>query len=400
MNLALRDIRYNRGRFLLTGLGLGLLIGVVMAMAGIYRGFVVEATAILNVADADLWVVQKGTRGPFAESSRIPEDLYRSLAVIPGVREAAPVSYQNVQLWHAARTLRVYVVGHRPGAPGGHGALIAGRPIGQKRYEAVADQGMGLTIGEVFELGRNRFTVVGLTRQAVSSTGDPALFLSLVDAQELQFKKSSEAIRNDRERIEASLRGVTQVAPAVARLVTATVESLTENTHLANAIVIRLAPGADAGAVARRIEAWKHQAVLTTAEQEQLLTLIVIDKVRRQIGLFTTILLVVSTVIVALIIYTLTVDKIREIATLKLIGAPSHVVVKLIMQQSVALGAIGFVVGAVLINSLYDRFPRRVVLFPSDQLALMAIVGVICVLASLLGIRRALSVDPLQALGG
>lgn len=400
MNLALRDIRYHRGRFLLTGLGLGLLIGVVMSMAGIYRGFVVEATAILKAARADLWVVQKDTRGPFAESSRIPEDLYRSLAVIPGVQEAAPVSYQYVQIQRAGRTLRLYVVGHLPRAPGGHGPLIAGRPIGQKRYEAVVDQSAGLTIGEGFTLGRHRHTVVGLTREAVSSSGDPVLFLSLVDAQELQFKKSSDAIRNDRERIEASLRGVAQVAPAVARLVAATVEELAENTHVANAIVIRLAPGADAAAVARRIAVWKHHAVLTAAEQEQLLTLIVIDKVRRQIGLFTTILLVVSTVIVALIIYTLTMDKLREIATLKLIGAPGSVVVKLIMQQSVALGAIGFTVGAILVNSLYDRFPRRVVLVPSDQLLLMAIVAGICILASLLGIRRALSVDPLQALGG
>lgn len=400
MNLAIRDIRYNRGRFLLTGLGLGLLIGVVMSMAGIYRGFVVEATAILNAAGADLWVVQKDTRGPFAESSRVPEDLYRSLAVIPGVREAAPVSYQNVQIERAGRTVRLYVVGHRPSAPGGHGPLIAGRAIGQKRYEAVVDQSAGLELGEVFELGRNRYTVVGLTRQTVSSGGDPALFLSLVDAQELQFKKSSEAIRNDRERIEASLRGVTRVAPAVARQVTATVEAITQSTHIANAIVLRLEPGADAGEVARRIKAWKHHTVLTATEQEQLLTLIVIDKVRRQIGLFTTILLVVSTVIMALIIYTLTVDKIREIATLKLIGAPGLVVVKMIMQQSLALGAIAFAVGAVLIHMLYDRFPRRVVLVSSDQLALMGIVAGICVLASLLGIRRALSVDPLQALGG
>ncbi|HEY6220120.1 MAG TPA: ABC transporter permease, partial [Gemmatimonadaceae bacterium] len=384
MNLAVRDIRYNRGRFLLTGLGLGLLIGVVMAMFGIYRGFVVEATAIVKAADADLWVVQKDTRGPFAENSRVSEDLYRSIAAIPGVREAAPVSYQNAQLQRAGRMLRVYVVGHRPGAPGGHGPLIAGRPIGQKRYEAVVDQSAGFAIGEVFELGRHRYTVVGLTRLAVSSTGDPALFLSLVDAQELQFKKSTDAIRNDRERIEMSLRSVAQVSPAVARLATAAAEELTENTHIANAIVVRLASDANEGTVARHIEAWKHQAVLTTAEQEQLLILIVIDKIKRQIGLFTTILLLVSTVIVALIIYTLTVDKTREIATLKLIGAPRRVVVKLIMQQSLALGAIGFTVGAILINSLYDKFPRRVVLFAADQLLLMGLVGVICVLASLL----------------
>jgi len=400
MNLAIRDIRYNLGRFVLTGVGLGLLIGVVMAMAGIYRGFVVEATAILNAAETDLWVVQKDTRGPFAESSRIPEDLYRSLAVIPGVQEAAPVSYQNAQVQRTGVALRLYVVGHLPGAPGGHGPLVAGRAIGQKRYEAVADQSAGLRIGEVFELGRNRYTVVGLTREAVSASGDPALFLSLMDAQELQFKKSPEAIRNDRERIETSLRGVTRAAPAVAPRVTAAIEVMTQNTHVANAIAVRLEPGADPGEVARRITAWKHHTVLTTAEQEELLTEIVIEKVRRQIRLFMIILLVVSTVIVALIIYTLTVDKLREIATLKLIGAPGFVVVKLIMQQSLALGTIAFVVGSVLIHMLYDRFPRRVVLFPSDQLVLMAIVAGICVLASLLGIRRALAVDPLQALGG
>ncbi len=400
MNLAIRDIRYNLGRFLLTGLGLGLLIAVVMSMAGIYRGLVIEATTIFNAAGADLWVVQKDTRGPFAESSRIPEDLYRTLAVIPGVQGAAPVSYQNVQVEHAGRPLRLYVVGHRPGGLGGHGPLAAGRAIGQKRYEAVADRSAGLGIGESLELGRNRYTVVGLTREMVSSGGDPALFVSLADAQELQFKKSNEAIRNDRERIEASLRGVTRLAPALAQRITATVEAITQSTHIANAVVIRLVPGADGRDVARRIEAWKHHTVLTAAEQEQILTRFVIEKARRQLGLFTAILLVISTVIVALIIYTLTIDKIREIATLKLIGAPGLVVVKLIMQQSLALGAIAFAVGALLIHSLYDRFPRRVVLLPADHLALMAIVAGICVLASLLGIRRALAVDPLQALGG
>ena len=67
---------------------------------------------------------------------------------------------------------------------------------------------------------------------------------------------------------------------------------------------------------------------------------------------------------------------------------------------AVLMTSIAFAVGAILIHSLYDRFPRRVVLLPADHLALMAIVAGICVLASLLGIRRALAVDPLQALGG
>ena len=46
MNLAFRDIRHNRGRFLLTCVGLSLLLGIVMSMIGIYRGLVAEALTV------------------------------------------------------------------------------------------------------------------------------------------------------------------------------------------------------------------------------------------------------------------------------------------------------------------------------------------------------------------
>ena len=65
-----------------------------------------------------------------------------------------------------------------------------------------------------------------------------------------------------------------------------------------------------------------------------------VDRARRQIGLFTTILLIVSAVIIALIIYTMTMEKLRQIATLKLIGAPDSKIVGLIVQQALVLGAI------------------------------------------------------------
>ena len=64
----------------------------------------------------------------------------------------------------------------------------------------------------------------------------------------------------------------------------------------------------------------------------------VIERARRQIGLFTSLLLIVSTVIIALIIYTLTIDKLKDIATLKLIGAPDRTIVGLIVQQALAHG--------------------------------------------------------------
>ena len=135
-------------------------------------------------------------------------------------------------------------------------------------------------------------------------------------------------------------------------------------------------------------------------DQENLLTRSVVERARRQIGLFTTVLLLVSAVIVALIIYTLTTDKMREIATLKLIGAPDRSIVALIMQQSLMLGGIAFAGGTALLLAVKDAFPRRVLLGPEEVAGFGLLVLVICLAASLLGVRYALRIEPAQALGG
>ena len=72
INLASRDILHGWGKFVFTGLGLGLLIGVTLSMAGIYRGLVDDGRVLLQNAGADLWVVQRDTLGPYAEPSSPP----------------------------------------------------------------------------------------------------------------------------------------------------------------------------------------------------------------------------------------------------------------------------------------------------------------------------------------
>jgi len=152
--------------------------------------------------------------------------------------------------------------------------------------------------------------------------------------------------------------------------------------------------------VANSVRRWKHLSAMTQAEQESILTRSVVDRARRQIGLFTTILLTVSAVIIALIIYTMTMEKLKQIATLKLIGAPDRTIVGMILQQALALGAVGFCSGALLIAAIKDYFPRRVVLEPDNVLMLAGIVFVVCLMSSGLGVRAALRVDPAAALGG
>ena len=159
-------------------------------------------------------------------------------------------------------------------------------------------------------------------------------------------------------------------------------------------------PGVDAKRFAQDIARWKHLAALTQEDQETVLARSVIDRARRQIGLFTTLLLTVSTVIIGLIIYTMTIDKKKAIATLKLIGAPDRRIVGLIVQQALAMGMISFVAGAALINAGQGYFPRRVVLELTDAAMLFGVVLIACLIASALGVRTALKIDPASALAG
>ena len=72
----------------------------------------------------------------------------------------------------------------------------------------------------------------------------------------------------------------------------------------------------------------------------------------------------------------------------------------MILQQSLFMGLIAYGIGYTLILSTKDKFPRRIELVPSDLQSLFVIVIIICTISSLVGIRKALRVDPAVALGG
>jgi putative ABC transport system permease protein len=110
-----------------------------MAMGGIYRGMAEDALSIVRAPGADLWVVQKDTNGPFAETSRVPEDLYRVIRAVPGARDASPIAFQSLQLRAGPRPLRVQLIGFRPHSLGAPPAVVAGRPIAKSRYEMLID---------------------------------------------------------------------------------------------------------------------------------------------------------------------------------------------------------------------------------------------------------------------
>ena len=381
INLAQKDIKHTLGKFIITAMGVGMLLGIVLIMIGVYRGMIVDAKVLLDDLSVDLWVVQDETLGPFAESSRVHEDLKNSVRVIDGIEKSVGLTFQNLQLQTSVKPVRVVAVGFNPFdviSPINLERLIEGDVLRHDHYEIVVSDNIGFNMGEEIPIGRNRYKVVGITHGTVSSGGDPLVYISLKDAQELQFSYSNNRIRSDRA------RGIKE----------------SSNMPMVNTVVATARLGYDIDDVANSIRATLHKSVYTKEEQKDILTKNLIERASKQIGLFTAILVVVSTIIIALIIYTMTLEKMKEISIMKLIGIPNSMIIKMIVQETLLLGFLAFIFGNVFSHLIYSHFPKRVVLEIPDAWTLFMVIIIASILASLIGIKKVINADPAAAIGG
>jgi putative ABC transport system permease protein len=323
---------------------------------------------------------------------------------VPGVESAREFVFHTIQRQHRGQPLRMSVLGLSwPLDKGQWLPLIAGRPLAQNHYEMVADKTLGLRLHERIQLGKETYTIVGITSGMVSSGGDGMIFVTVWDSQAIQFDTPGEAIRL--ERAARDRRGQSHEVflsqPALTeQLSRPTGELPAVAAPQLSAVVVRVAHGADPAAVAATMSTWGDVSVFTRAGQEELLLQGMVDKARRQLGMFRALLTIIAAIIMALILYTLTLDKLHSIALLKLIGAPNRVILGLILQQAIVLGGVGYGIAYLVGQKLFPRFPRRVVLTNEDLLQLAVIVLGISVLASLLGIWKAMRVEPNEALMG
>ncbi len=380
INLAYKDITHSLSKFVITAISVGVLLGIVIIMIGVYRGMVFDARVLVSDIKADIWVVQQDTFGPFAENSRVHEDLENQISYQDGIKSAEAITFQSFQMKNKYGSFKVMLVGYDPFGKIdviNKAKLVEGRVIQKQHYEIVVSQKTHYKLGEYIKLGRDRFKVVGITKNTVSNGGDYLIFTSLKDAQVLQFTYTNERIRSDDNR---GIKG--------------------GNPHLVNAIVAQVKDGYNPELVAKNIEKSTHKKVFTKAGQTRLLLEKVIKKSSKQIGLFTVILIIVSIVIIALIIYTMTLEKIKEISILKLIGISNITISKMIIQETITLGILAFISGNIFARLIAGKFPKRIVLEPSDAFSLFGVILIASVFASLFGIYKVIKTDPSQAIGG
>ena len=351
---------------------------------------------------ADLWVVQKETRGPFAELSRLPPNMADRLSAVPGVATTRNFVFHTIQREHRGRPLRLSVLGLSwPDDRGEWLPLVAGRALRQGHLEMIADRSLGLVPGEQVPLGKEIYRVVGLTQNMISAAGDGVAFFTVADAQAIQFDTSGEAIRLERATRQASgatSEVGTKMPLLLENLARPSQEIPIMPTPTVSAVLVNLKYPGVLQKVVDIISRWDDASVYTNEAEKNLLLMGTVEKVRKQIGLFRILLTVIAGIIMGLILYTLTLEKIHSIALLKLIGAQNSVIIGLILQQALLLGVLGYSFAWLVGRQIFPLFPRRVLLTQFDLIQMAVIVLVISVVSSMIGIRKALQVSPNEAL--
>lgn len=375
--LAWRDITANMLRFVLAAAGVGFLLTGCMGIMGLYRGVLHDALLTIEDIGADLWVVQGGRAGPFAEGSAVTPTLDRRVEGVAGTTSVRRFVQNNLQFDIDGQRRRIAVTGlDFPKDQGAWVGLTAGRLIQSARGEAIADSSLGLALGREVRLGRDSYRIVGITSGQVDMSGDGQLFVTVPDAMDIADSRTPEQVLLDR----AQGLGVSADRPSrIAAVVVTTVPGMTEE-------------------VARVIGAWGDVAVLSRDEQRSVLVDGRLWRLRLQILFFTILLLAVTGVVIAMTIYNSTVEKLHEIAMLKLIGARDGFILSMILEQAVLIGLLAYGMALAISLLVFPYFPRRVVLLPEDLALIFAGLLFACGIGSWVGIAKAMRVRAKEVL--
>jgi putative ABC transport system permease protein len=170
-------------------------------------------------------------------------------------------------------------------------------------------------------------------------------------------------------------------------------------------VLVKVATGERIATVKARINALPNVAAYTTSELSMRTRSYWSERTGVGAGFFTTAVLgvIVGFVVVGQILYSGTLQYIREYGTLKAMGARNSMVVRVILLQAMISAAIGFVVGGVLAFAMQAAMAKAslsVALFPGLFGVTLIVTIAMCSFAALLSIVKVLRLDPASVFKG
>ena len=375
-NLARKLLLHDRLRFAVAIAGVSVSVMLVLVQVGLYFGFMDTASSVIDASKADLWVGKKGNES-FEFATPFDERAFYKVQSVPGVAHAERVLMNFAQFKLAdGGDLGVQIVGvetspnRRPLlAPWN---LVAGDPHRLSEAGAVVLDRSEYPklkidrVGHTTEIAGVRAEVVAMTSGIRSFTTSPIVFADLRTARSYLPQLAGEPV-----------------------------------TY----VLVEVAASADVDDVKARINALPHLAAYTRAEMSARTRTYWSTRTGVGAGFFTTAVLgiIVGFVVVGQILYSGTLQYLREYGTLKAMGARNGAVVRVILSQAMISAALGFAVGAPLAMGMRAAMKGAnlsVALSPELYAATAAITIVMCSFAALLSIVKVLRLDPAAVFKG
>lgn len=344
---AVRDLQWRLRRFVIASIGTGLVFALTLTLAGLAKGFRVEAQHVVDSLGIDTYLIPDGAAGPFMGAARFPEAEMPRVEHLPGVQSAVPVVYGNIILQdqRSPENINVYgVPAHGMGMP----PIAKGRAPSNSGEVAMSTT-LGRSIGDDVEVGAKQLRIVGLVDKSTTLAGQPNAFLTVEGAQRLMFS-------GQRVVTAIGLRGAPAQAPAGYRIVDrqAAVDDMVRPLHGA-------------------LMAFSYMAILLWA---------------------------VAVLIVGSLVYLSALERTRDFAVFKAIGVNTGSVLAGLTMQAVLVAVAAALLGGLVAVVLGPLFPMLVAITYSSFALLVATAVVIGLLASVASLRHAVAIDPVLAFGG
>ena len=342
--LTLRDLRFRLVRFVVVVVLGAVVFALLFVMTGLVEQFNREPFDTVTGFGASTWVLPAGVSGPFTASSTMPAD---TVGAVVADAAAPVVTARSSIITDGAAAEEVILVGHDAGALGTPDT-VEGRAA-EATGEVALDETLGVDVGETVTIAGAPFTVVGTTRDTTLLAGQPLVFMTTADAQDLVFRS--------RDVISAVL--VDGANPTVPDgMVLLTVDDIGDDT-------LRPLDGAIAS----------------------------IDLVRA-------LLWIVAAVIIGSVVYLSALERQRDFAVLKAIGTSNRTLLASLALQAVLVALAAVALAAVIQIFLAPAFPLKVRVPPRAfwQLPLLAVI--VALIAGAVGMRRVARADPAAAFAG
>ena len=344
--IGFRDLFWRRRRFVVATLAAALVFAITLVLSGLTASLRKETSSTVKAIGADAWVVPKGVSGAFTSTETMPASLAKTIASAPGVRLATPLVLA-LQTVHLPGLADMNVIGYEPGGVV-NPPIHSGRTL-RSSGEIVVDARLHRNIGDHVLIGTRNFTVVGTTTGVSYLGGIGAGFIGLSDAQAILFS----------------------------------------GQPLATAVVTRGIPRS----VGPELTVLDNSQVLSDLRRP-------VRMASQTIGLLDALLWAIAAGIIGAILYVSALERTRDFAVLKAIGSPNRFVFAGLASQAIVLSLTAAAVAILFSFALAPLFPMAVQV-PILAYPLLIFVSIVVgSLASIAGLRRALSIDPALAFAG